>query len=372
MRSPGKPRAARGASCRSTGREPLPVRARSIRRCCSSARDRARRRTGPAGRRRGRGPVPWTSGSPLPAWDRRACFIANCVKCRPPQNREPHPDEIGACLPYLERQIAALAPRAIVCLGRIASQALLGTSTGVGALRGKMPRSAGIPSWLPITPARSSATRACAAGVGGPEAPEGPCSPMAERRARGRRAGAAGGAAGAAARTGGPPTPTAVFPRFVEVAFNLPVKREFTYRVPERHGAAVGCRISAPFGSRKLTGVVVGTADHAPEGVVASRISCAWSTSVPGHRPNPGAWHGGWRGCTCARSGRRSATVLPGRQAGREADELLLSEDARDYPLAEQQLAAVHAVTAASTGSFYLFGVTGSARPMSTSQRPAT
>ena len=77
--------------------------------------------------------------------DRRACFIANCVKCRPPQNREPHPDEIGACLPYLERQIAALAPRAIVCLGRIASQALLGSSTGVGALRGKVHDRRGIP-----------------------------------------------------------------------------------------------------------------------------------------------------------------------------------------------------------------------------------
>jgi DNA polymerase len=77
--------------------------------------------------------------------DRGACFIANCVKCRPPQNREPHPDEIGACLPYLERQIAALAPRAIVCLGRIASQAMLGTSTGVGALRGKVHDRKGIP-----------------------------------------------------------------------------------------------------------------------------------------------------------------------------------------------------------------------------------
>jgi DNA polymerase len=77
--------------------------------------------------------------------ERGACFIANCVKCRPPQNREPHPDEIGACLPYLERQIAALAPRLIVCLGRIAAQTLLGTSTGVGALRGKVHDRKGIP-----------------------------------------------------------------------------------------------------------------------------------------------------------------------------------------------------------------------------------
>lgn len=77
--------------------------------------------------------------------DRRSCYIANCVKCRPPQNREPHPDEIGACLPYLERQIAALAPRAIVCLGRIASQTLLATSASVGALRGKVHARKGVP-----------------------------------------------------------------------------------------------------------------------------------------------------------------------------------------------------------------------------------
>jgi uracil-DNA glycosylase family 4 len=77
--------------------------------------------------------------------DRGRCFIANCVKCRPPQNREPHPDELGACLPYLERQVAALAPRVIVCLGRIAAQTLLGTTTGVGALRGKVHDRKGIP-----------------------------------------------------------------------------------------------------------------------------------------------------------------------------------------------------------------------------------
>jgi len=95
--------------------------------------------------------------------ERGACFIANCVKCRPPQNREPHPEEIGACLPYLERQIAALAPRAIVCLGRIAAQTLLGTSTGVGALRGKMHDRRGIPlvaTYHPSAVLRDQALRA--------------------------------------------------------------------------------------------------------------------------------------------------------------------------------------------------------------------
>jgi DNA polymerase len=76
---------------------------------------------------------------------RSQCFIANCVKCRPPQNREPHPDEIGACLPYLERQIAVIRPKVICCLGRIAAQTLLGTSSSLGALRGKVHDRRGIP-----------------------------------------------------------------------------------------------------------------------------------------------------------------------------------------------------------------------------------
>jgi len=71
---------------------------------------------------------------------REQCFIANCVKCRPPQNREPHPDEIGACLPYLARQIAILKPRIICCLGRIAAQTVLRTTASLGELRGRIHR----------------------------------------------------------------------------------------------------------------------------------------------------------------------------------------------------------------------------------------
>ena len=76
---------------------------------------------------------------------REQCFIANCVKCRPPQNREPHPDEISACLPYLERQILALRPRVICCLGRIAAHTLLGTTSSLGELRGRVHQRGGIP-----------------------------------------------------------------------------------------------------------------------------------------------------------------------------------------------------------------------------------
>jgi uracil-DNA glycosylase len=65
------------------------------------------------------------------------CFIANVVKCRPPQNRDPAADEQAACLGYLRRQIALLRPQAILCAGRVASGALLGTAEGVGRLRGQ-------------------------------------------------------------------------------------------------------------------------------------------------------------------------------------------------------------------------------------------
>jgi DNA polymerase len=73
------------------------------------------------------------------------CFIANVVKCRPPQNRDPSADEQAACLGYLRRQIALLRPKAILCVGRIASGALLGTAEGVGKLRGKWRDFEGMP-----------------------------------------------------------------------------------------------------------------------------------------------------------------------------------------------------------------------------------
>jgi uracil-DNA glycosylase family 4 len=69
--------------------------------------------------------------------DRRSnCFITNVVKCRPPENRDPHPEEIERCRPYLERQIALLAPGFLLSLGRISSQTLVGEKKGIGALRG--------------------------------------------------------------------------------------------------------------------------------------------------------------------------------------------------------------------------------------------
>jgi DNA polymerase len=73
------------------------------------------------------------------------CFIANVVKCRPPENREPLPEEAAACLPFLTRQIALLEPRIILCAGRIAAQTLLETGAPLGSLRGHWSDYKGIP-----------------------------------------------------------------------------------------------------------------------------------------------------------------------------------------------------------------------------------
>ncbi|MEA2626836.1 MAG: uracil-DNA glycosylase [Candidatus Binatota bacterium] len=68
--------------------------------------------------------------------ERADVYIANVVKCRPPQNRNPEPDEIAACEPFLLRQIESIRPRVIVALGKFAAQTLLQTKTPITKLRG--------------------------------------------------------------------------------------------------------------------------------------------------------------------------------------------------------------------------------------------
>jgi uracil-DNA glycosylase len=69
--------------------------------------------------------------------DRRQCYIANVVKCRPPDNRDPAPEEIEACRPYLEAQIDLIDPKVVVTLGNFATRLLLDTPQGIKALRGQ-------------------------------------------------------------------------------------------------------------------------------------------------------------------------------------------------------------------------------------------
>ena len=69
---------------------------------------------------------------------RETVFIANVLKCRPPGNRDPKPEEVSRCLPYLSAQIALLRPKVILAVGRIAAQNLLATDAPLARLRGKL------------------------------------------------------------------------------------------------------------------------------------------------------------------------------------------------------------------------------------------
>lgn len=69
--------------------------------------------------------------------DRSACYIANVVKCRPPQNRDPKDEEVEACRPYLHRQIELVGPVVVVTLGNFATRLLLSTTEGISRLRGR-------------------------------------------------------------------------------------------------------------------------------------------------------------------------------------------------------------------------------------------
>ncbi len=70
--------------------------------------------------------------------ERSDVYIANVIKCRPPDNRNPEPDEVATCQPFLFRQIDAIRPRVIVALGTFAAHALLGTDAPISRLRGQV------------------------------------------------------------------------------------------------------------------------------------------------------------------------------------------------------------------------------------------
>ncbi len=87
------------------------------------------------------------------ALDRQTVFIANILKCRPPNNRDPKQEEADACRSYLNRQIELIKPRIILAVGRIAAQQLLGRDDPVGKLRGTVHRLDEIPVVVTYHPA---------------------------------------------------------------------------------------------------------------------------------------------------------------------------------------------------------------------------
>lgn len=80
-------------------------------------------------------------------------YIANVLKCRPPENRDPHGDEVQKCDPFLKRQVALIQPKLIIALGKFAAQSLLNTDDSISSLRGKLHGYAGVPVVVTYHPA---------------------------------------------------------------------------------------------------------------------------------------------------------------------------------------------------------------------------
>lgn len=80
-------------------------------------------------------------------------YITNVLKSRPPGNRDPEPDEIAACMPYLLAQVELIRPKIILALGRVAAQSLLGTGDALGRLRGRVHQFQGVPLVVTYHPA---------------------------------------------------------------------------------------------------------------------------------------------------------------------------------------------------------------------------
>ena len=80
-------------------------------------------------------------------------YIANVLKCRPPGNRNPEPEEVAKCAPHLERQIELVQPKLIVAMGRFAAQTLLGSDASIASLRGRVHAHAGVPLIVTYHPA---------------------------------------------------------------------------------------------------------------------------------------------------------------------------------------------------------------------------
>jgi primosomal protein N' (replication factor Y) len=150
--------------------------------------------------------------------------------------------------------------------------------------------------------------------------------------------------------------------RYVELAFNLPVKRQFTYHIPEGMEIAVGCRVSAPFGPRQLTGLVVGALAAPPEGVSEIRDVRRLidkTALVDEATLELAKWMTRMYMCSL---GEALFTMLPGGRREEESDDPPPDEDVLAHELAPQQRDAVQAIATKDGGSYYLFGVTGSGK----------
>ena len=151
--------------------------------------------------------------------------------------------------------------------------------------------------------------------------------------------------------------------RLIEVAFNLPIRRSFTYSLPEGLEAPVGHRVVAPFGSRRLTGCVVGRADEPPPGVAEIKPIIRTVDKRPVFDTallELAGWIADMYLCS---TGEALSTMLPGGRREVEPEELggelALS---KDVTLSPHQRQAIERICSADGGLFYLHGVTGSGK----------
>ena len=152
-------------------------------------------------------------------------------------------------------------------------------------------------------------------------------------------------------------------PELIEVVFNLPVDRRFTYAVPEGLEVRAGMRVTAPFGSRRLLGYVVADGVQAPPGVTEVKEILRRVDQQPlfgAEHLSMAGWLSGMYLCTL---GEALAAMLPGGRREAEVEELAWEPAAEaEILLSADQALAVERITAARDGLFYLYGVTGSGK----------
>jgi primosomal protein N' (replication factor Y) len=150
--------------------------------------------------------------------------------------------------------------------------------------------------------------------------------------------------------------------RFIELAFNLPVRKSFTYLLPDGSEAGIGYRVSAPFGKRLLTGLVVGERDAPPTGVAeikeVKRVIDSRAV-FDGKTLGLARWMARMYMCSL---GEALSGMIPAGRREVETEEFPLEEVGTSYELAGQQQEAISRILSGGPGSYYLFGVTGSGK----------
>jgi primosomal protein N' (replication factor Y) len=155
---------------------------------------------------------------------------------------------------------------------------------------------------------------------------------------------------------------TAFMSRYAEVVFNLPVRKAFTYALPADSPAGTGFRVSAPFGRRKLTGLIVAEQAEPPAGVKEIKEVARVIDTRPVFNDRVldlARWMARMYMCSL---GEALSAMIPGGRRESEAEELPPEDGPRGYELAGQQRDAIRSIVEKGSGSFYLFGVTGSGK----------